>query len=44
MVFSTSIDAGGARFICSRETTEDDINALVNHIQAVTAQLKGELA
>jgi threonine aldolase len=42
--FYTFIGAGGARFMCSWETTEDDINALANDIEAATAQLKGELA
>ncbi|UFS70133.1 low specificity L-threonine aldolase [Geomonas sp. RF6] len=42
--FYTFIGSGGARFMCSWETTEADVDALVKDIQAASAQLKGEKA
>ena len=42
--FYTFSGAGGARLMCSWETTEEDVNALADDIQALAAQLEGELS
>jgi len=42
--FYTFIGSGGARFMCSWETTEADVEALADDIAAASIQLKGDTA